>query len=218
MLIMKRSLQLFPRIVRSLFVPKPTNKFKKTPPLVLRRPIVRPTTSASLDAVLRNVIAVDVLIANLNSPDADTARDAAVELGRSGNGVAVEPLMNLLANPQAFHPVVRTAAAASLGQLKDARAVEILIAATDDTTAGVSEGAALALGVLRDSRAIEPLIKIVANRSKAFRNPVRRAAVKSLCAFRDARAASVLLSVSVNDNEDPAVRQAAKDVGAEAVC
>jgi HEAT repeat protein len=208
-------LSRIPQFVRSIFLPR-----KSTSPataLLMQSNRVSDMNAAdgvSVAAVLREVTNIDALIVALRSPCAETARDAAIELGRAGDPLAVEPLIQVLANQQGyFHGVVRSAAATSLGQLKDARAVDSLIVATGDPMAEVSEEATLALGAINDARAIEPLMNIVSNRAGFFLTPVRRAAIKSLGEFRDARVASMLLSVSVNDEEDPIVRQAAKDVG-----
>ena len=55
---------------------------------------------------------------------------------------------------------VRAAAAGSLGQLGDARAVDALVTALRDDQEGVREAAAAALGRLGDPRAVNPLVAV----------------------------------------------------------
>jgi len=207
----QKPLSRLPQLVRSIFLPR-----KSTAAVPMISPSNRLMALASeptMEVVLRQVIDVEALIAKLRVPGADEARDAAITLGQSGSFAAVEPLIEVLVNANGFyHPVVRAAAATSLGQLKDPRAVEVLIAATSDPMAEISEQATLALGSIADKRAVQPLLNIVANRNAFFLHPVRSAAVKALGEFRTAEVSSVLLAVSINDSEDANVRQAAKDV------
>lgn len=123
--------------------------------------------------------AVELLVETLNRRDG-VARAAARELGRLGDVRAVEPLVKLLADSQvnqsaaeallalgaksveALIPVLRSEhagarlhAATALGEIRDKRAGEALIAAleTDDEYA-VRTAAATALGLLKDGRAV----------------------------------------------------------------
>jgi HEAT repeat protein len=85
---------------------------------------------------------VQTLIAQLRHDDADVSRDAATALGALGHVEAVEPLVQVVENRDGyFHPVVRAAAAASLGTLKDARALDVLINAVKDAQAEPSAAA-----------------------------------------------------------------------------
>ncbi len=68
-------------------------------------------------------------------------------------GTSVEPLIPVLKDQ---NPDVRKAAAVALGAIKDARAVEALIAALEDHAA--CKGAAEALGSIGDPRAVGPII------------------------------------------------------------
>jgi len=61
---------------------------------------------------------------------------------------------------------VRISAAKALGELKDARTVEPLIAVLKDRDWSVREAAAGALGQLGDSRAVEPLIAVLKDSGK----------------------------------------------------
>ena len=71
---------------------------------------------------------------------------------------------------------VRQAAAAALGQIGDARAVESLIAALRDRNSAVRQAAAEALGRIGDTHAVEPLI---AELRDGYSN-VRQAAAEAL--------------------------------------
>ena len=208
------SLSRLPRLVRSIFLPRKTAVLPAST-LAGRIASLDAVAKPSVETVLRQVTDVSGLVALLRSPEADTARDAAIELGHTDEAAAVEPLIDVLTNAEGyFHPVVRAAAARSLGELRDVRAIDALITATGDTMAEVSEEATLALGHIGNTRAMQPLMNIVANKAGYFLQPVRRAAIISLGEFRDARVLSVLLAVSMNESEDPMVRQAAKDIGA----
>ncbi|CAN5523074.1 hypothetical protein BH10PLA1_BH10PLA1_12440 [soil metagenome] len=207
----QKTLSRLPHLVRSIFLPRKSAVVTAQVASINR--IAALASEPSMEVVLRQVIDVESLIGTLRVPGAEAARDAALTLGQSGSFAAVEPLIEVLTNAQGFfHPLVRAAAATSLGKLKDARAVDALIAATGDSTAEISEEAALALGCIGDKKAVQPLLNIVANRACFFLHPVRRAAVKALGEFRTAEVSSVLLAVSINDAEDDDVRQAARDV------
>jgi HEAT repeat protein len=80
---------------------------------------------------------------------------AALELGRRGDGRAVEPLIRLLAD-QKWWP--RESAAEALGQLGDPKAVRPLLPLLADPEERVRAAAALALGKLQDHSAVEPLL------------------------------------------------------------
>jgi len=98
---------------------------------------------------------------------------------------------------------VRQAAAESLGELGDTRAVEPLIVALEDSDSLVRHRAAEALGKLGDKRAVEPLI--IALQGKNVE--VRCAAARALGEIWDARAVDPLIAVL--QDEDVEVRRAA---------
>jgi HEAT repeat protein len=77
--------------------------------------------------------------------------------------------------------MVRFAAAAALGEIGDARAVEPLVAALQDRT--LREVAARALGQIGDARAVEPLLAALQDPEEE----VRVAAVSALGEIMDAR-------------------------------
>ncbi len=63
---------------------------------------------------------------------------------------------------------VRRMAAVALGEIKDTRAVEPLIAALKDKDSSVRNNAAEALGEIKDARAVEPLIAATADEIHSF--------------------------------------------------
>ena len=125
---------------------------------------------------------VTALIGKLRQMDADVARDAAVTLGTlPANADSVSALIAVLLNADHyFHPVVRAAAAASLGKLGDPRAVDALVHATRDSMGEASDEAVKALGRLGDRRAVLPLRGIVRNADNFYLANVRASAEASL--------------------------------------
>jgi len=85
---------------------------------------------------------------------------------------------------------VRRGAAVALGQIKDAHAVEPLIAALKDENASVRRSAAAALGEIKDVRAAEPLIDALKRDENT--GVIQNAAV-ALGELKDARAVNALL-------------------------
>lgn len=151
------------------------------------------------------------LLAALRGSDADAARDAAAALGAAGNASAVESLIEVLNNRDGyFHSVVRAAAASSLAQLRDVRAVEPLLNAIHDPMAETSAEAVRALATLGDRRAVAPLIEVLRNSDGFFLSIVRRAAVFALAKLGGEPALSELRAVASNDSEDPVIRQDAR--------
>ncbi len=155
----------------------------------LRRPSPAPTIAAPAPAKTeagRDRSTIVALIAKLHEADADTARDAAVTLGTlPTDAEAVTALCAAVRNADNyFHPVVRAAAATTLGKLKDPRAVDALIHATGDSMAEASEEAVKALGLLGDRRAISALERIVKNEQHFYLDPVRRTAEEALHRIR----------------------------------
>lgn len=97
-------------------------------------------------------------------------------------------------------PAYRQMAAESLGELKDLRAVESLLATLTDSDARVRVAAAEALGQIKDARAVEPLVVAL----KDSDSPVRMAAAKALGQIKDVRAVDPLVA-ALSDSE-PLVR------------
>jgi HEAT repeat protein len=171
---------------------------------------ISPSGAAPAPAPVIDRAAVAAQIAALRGTDADTARDAAIALGRLGDASAVAPLIEALGNDNGyFHCVVRAAAAASLGQLRDPRAFEPLAAATSDTMAEASAEAVRALVALADPRATAVLIDIVRNPQGYFLSTVRLAAVEGLKKLGGPAATAELAQVAGDATEDSVIRQAA---------
>ena len=151
------------------------------------------------------------LIAALGSSDADLARDAAAALAAHRSDTAVEALIAVLENRDGFfHSVVRSAAAMSLGQLGDARAIPALVAAVRDPIADASAEAVRALAALGHPSAVAPLIDVVVNHDGFFLNNVRLAAVRALSKFGGPEARGALRAVAGNFSEDAVIRGAAQ--------
>ena len=144
------------------------------------QPVVVPATPAV--AVERDHSAAIGLVAKLRHMDADVARDAAATLGTlPPNAESVSALVEVLLNAKGFfHPVVRAAAAHSLGQLRDARGFESLLHGTRDPMAETSDEAVKALGRLGDKRAMTTLQAIIKNADGFYLENVRHSAETAL--------------------------------------
>ena len=101
---------------------------------------------------------VEKLIAELNDPDAKVRKQAATELGETGDGRAVESLINALNTWEP--PGTRQFAATALGEIGDPRAVEPLIAALRRPYMDVQATALFALQRI-GTPAIKPLISVL---------------------------------------------------------
>ncbi len=124
------------------------------------------------------------LIKQLRDPVAEVARDAALALGELKDTAAVDVLGAVVVNRENyFHSVVRSAAAESLGKLKERRALDALLTGIRDPIAEASQSAIRALGELGDDRAIAPLMAVVQNQDSYFLPTVRQAARESLARF-----------------------------------
>ncbi|HEY4329325.1 MAG TPA: HEAT repeat domain-containing protein [Phycisphaerae bacterium] len=151
-----------------------------TAPAIATKPAIAATAKPAEPARDRSTIVA--LIAKLSDPEADVARDAAATLATlPADAQAVDALCVVIRNADNyFHPVVRTAAAAALGQLRDRRAVDSLLLATQDTMAEASEEAIKSLGMLGDSKAIPALHAIIRNENSFYLETVRKAATQAL--------------------------------------
>ena len=168
------------------------------------------TTAAHKTPTATPATDVAALIVALHDADADTAREAAISLGKSGNKAAVEPLMEALGNQDGyFHSVVRAAAATGLATLHDVRAFDTLVKAMNDSMAETSAEAVRALSALGDPRAVQPLIDVVRNSDGFFLPVVRRAAVIALKKLGGTQAVAELSSVAACTWEDTVIRQEA---------
>jgi HEAT repeat protein len=171
-----------------------------------------PVRVAAAETVVNaaNQAEVSAAIAALRDGDADVARDAATTLGRLGNRSAVEPLIEALSNGSGyFHCVVRAAAAASLGQLHDQRALPALRNAVRDEMAEASAEAVRALTALGDPQAVVEFIDIARNPTGYFLRTVRLAAVVGLIKLGGDQARAELARIAADDSEDPVIRETA---------
>jgi HEAT repeat protein len=183
---------------------------KAAAPAAEAKPAAAPVAHAAKAEAAPAATDVSADVAALQNTCADTASEAAIRLGTAGNKAAVEPLVAVVANADGYyHSVVRAAAAASLGQLGDARAVPALVTAINDEMAEASAEAVRALAVLGDRRAVAPLVDVIENAGGFFLPVVRRAAVIALAKLGGPEAKAALAAVAQNDHEDAVVRQAA---------
>lgn len=174
-----------------------------------------------LDAVLalgkiKNPKAVDALINALKDNDSlvrDKSEEALVNIGI----LSVDSLIaTLKGKNSAFwgkdkNLYVRIRAIDVLGQIKDLKTVNILIATLNDRSPYVRESAALALGKIRDNRAVEPLIVMLKDKHYF----VRQQAIRALGKIGDNRAVEPLSKFKYNIIEQHDVIEALKKIGDE---
>lgn len=142
--------------------------------------------------------AVEPLIQGLNDKYWDVNKKAATALGKIGES-AVEPLLQTL---KAESGVVRWGAVATLGEIRDKRAVEPLVRALKDEYQGVNREAEEALGNIGEP-AVEPLLNVLKDED----SNVRKKAAAALGKIGDARAVEPL--VRALKGEDSGVRKKA---------
>ena len=104
---------------------------------------------------------------------------------------------------------VRVQAALAAGRIGDPRAVELLVAALNDSSVAVQASAAFALGLLRDPAAVEPLLGIVRSvppESQGAREIEAVTAIAKIGGDAGARAiAQIIASVALGRPASPAV-------------
>jgi HEAT repeat protein len=105
-------------------------------------------------------------------------------LAETKDPAAVPPLIELLKVPGA-----QQMAAKQLGEMREPRAVDGLIALLSDTDTLTRSAAARALGQIGDARAIQPLIENLKDPEKGVGD-----AAEALVEFKDARVADALIS------------------------
>jgi HEAT repeat protein len=165
------------------------------------------------------VTTLEQLLKNLYHPDIHVREASEKELGQAG-AAAVEPLITVLKgkyprphfdppkratgilfpfaaapDPHEIELDARCRAAGLLGKLKDGRAADALLAATQSADTHLRYQAALGLGELNDLRAVEPLCA-------ALQSPdyvVRAEAASYLGQLGDQRAVNPLLVVLQKD-------------------
>ena len=155
--------------------------------------------------------AVAALAEALRDPTAEVAREAAVALRRSRLPSAVDALTAVIENADGyFHPIVRTAAAESLGCLNEPRAVGALKRAVRDPLAEPSRAAIRALGVVAREDALPALLAVVSNGDNYFLPSVRVTATEVLATIPAPAARDCLRSLAENPGEVAEVRLAAR--------
>jgi len=149
-------------------------------------------------------LALPVLIQALDYPR--SSLNAIVALKKQGFAQAVE-----LADASLKDDTLRARiwAIERLGQLRDSRAIELLMAALKDSYLHmVRSKAAEGLGLLGDARAVEPLIAALRDQEEI----VRRGAAEALGKLGDARAVEPLIA-ALSDSHASVRREAAEALG-----
>jgi HEAT repeat protein len=113
-------------------------------------------------------------------------------------------ILNQDAVPDFGRPVsIGELAAYALGAIKDARAVEPLIVALQDSRSkNVRWAAAFALGEIKDARAVEPLLHTLIGPGKDKSEIVRGNAAQALGKIKDTRAVEPLMNALVGVGKD----------------
>ncbi|HJP55445.1 MAG TPA: M56 family metallopeptidase [Gemmatimonadales bacterium] len=163
-------------------------------PTPLPTPVVNGAMRTAVAAALRDVRPI-IAGARRSQEPQDTARNAA----------RVAALIAALRDSDAE---VRRAAANSLGQLEDKRAVTALAAALRDSDAEVRSQSAWALGQLEDKRAVEPLTAALRDENVE----VRRKAAWALGQLEDESAAAGL-AAALRDADADVRKTAAWSLG-----
>lgn len=128
--------------------------------------------------------ATSALVEALRDPTAELACEAASALGHLKDDAALHALIDVVLNRDGyFHGIVRSAAAQSLGQLKNALAVEALLASVRDQSFETSVSAIYALGKIGDTRAVPALKDATANADGFFLQAAQNAAAEVLATF-----------------------------------
>jgi len=176
---------------------------------------------------LKQLSGAERLLVALRHEEAKIRQGAAISLGDVGDERAVEPLLqavhdkdsrvrwaamqalgflwkfSLLEQLGSESVQLRQKAASVLGQQRDMRAVEPLVATLQDEDFKVRQSAASALGQLGDTRAVNPLLERLQDES----SEMRRSVVCALGQLRDVRAVEPLLLTLRDGNAE--VRQGA---------
>jgi HEAT repeat protein len=130
--------------------------------------------------------AASALAEALRDPTAELACEAAAALGKLTDLSALHALIAVVLNSDGyFHSTVRTAAATSLGNLLDPRAIEALAAAICDPICETSLAAIDALGKIGDPRVRPALEAAISNVDGFFLQQVQQAAADAILLLRD---------------------------------
>ena len=151
--------------------------------------------------------AIDPLLGILRDPseDGQVRMGAACSLGALGDASAVEPLIETMREDMKMRTGILAACIGALGELKDPRAVPILLKAlgnrADDWI--YREMAARALGEIGDARAVGPLL------SAAYMADTRHDAIEALAKIGDPEAVDILIE-ALDEGEEADTAEAAK--------
>lgn len=143
---------------------------------------------------LRAEEATDAIAACLSNVDGDVRGEAIKTLGALNSKAAVPHFIELVGD-KSREKWDRILAAAALGNLKDVRAVEPLIAALGDELPEVRHTAAAALAQLGDRRAVEPVRALLNDAN----DDARFQAIQAAVAFGDMEALPTLRLMARDD-------------------
>lgn len=137
--------------------------------------------------------------------DGQVRMSAAMALGSLGDRAAVEPLIEFVRVDMEKRTGIMAAGIGALGELKDPRAVPILLEALSNRADDwlYREMAARALGSIGDPRAVDDLI------SAAYMADTRHDAIGALAKIGDAKAVETLVG-ALDEEEDLETVQAAR--------
>jgi HEAT repeat protein len=120
-------------------------------------PDVRMNAAQALGEI-KDERAIEPLRAAMNDSDSSVRGHATTAFGKIGKSAPEKLPGNLTEDLKSQDPAKRAEVVRVLGDMKDRRAVEPLIAALKDESWQVRRNAAMALGEIKDARAVEPLI------------------------------------------------------------
>jgi HEAT repeat protein len=133
--------------------------------------------------------AVEVLFGALRDEKSPVRQHAAEILGKIGQPSAVQPLSITLTYDHSAS--VRAAVAQALGELRDAGAVDTLVAALKDKDSSVRKNAAEALGKIGHANAVNPLISVL----QGSDSELSRTAIVALGKIGDTNAVNPLIAI-----------------------
>ena len=136
---------------------------------------------------------VELLVAMLADDEVSVRREAARDLGMSGELRGVGPLVATFADERAD---IREEAVRALGRLGDPRSYEVLVDLLGGDSIEVRREAARALGRLGDPRSYEVLVDLLGDDSVE----VRREATRALGRLGDPRSYEVLVDLLGDDS------------------